>query len=53
MTPEDVEAEYWAHYYLENRGGGEEFEDDDFDVDSIIETLAAGDEWEDVINDQS
>lgn len=52
LTPEDVEAEYWAHYYAENSGKGEEYEDDDLDVAAIMESLAAGsaDDWEEVIN---
>lgn len=53
MTPEEVEAEFWAHHYFENAGKGEEYEDEDFDLDEIIEGLAEGGEWEDVISDYS
>jgi hypothetical protein len=31
MTPEEIEAEFWAHYYNES-GAKEEFDDDDFDA---------------------
>lgn len=53
LTPEEVEAEFWAHHYFENAGKGEEFEDDDFDLEGIMEGLADGGEWEDVISDYS
>lgn len=50
-----METEFWAHYYAENAGRGEEYEDDDFDAQAILASLAGGgdDEWEDVINDRS
>lgn len=53
MTPEEVEAEFWAHHYFENAGKGEEYEDDDFDLDEILENLAGGDEWEAMIDDRN
>lgn len=56
LTPEDIETEFWANYYAENAGkGGEEYEDDDFDVGAILAALDGGedDQWEDVINDRS
>ena len=52
MTPEEVEAEFWAHHYFDNASSGEEFEDDDFDLDAILGELEGGDEWEDVIDDR-
>lgn len=62
MTPEDCEAEFWAHYYADRAGeGGEEYEDDDFDLEAVLQEAAGAgaaggvaaaspDEWEDVIN---
>lgn len=49
MTPEDCEAEFWAHWYADNAGKGEEFEDEDFDLESIL-SGAASDEWETLID---
>lgn len=46
MTPEDIEAEYWAHYYYENRSV-EEVEDEDFDLDAEIARMNDED-WEEV-----
>lgn len=55
MTPEEVETEYWRHYYfdLKASGKGEEIEDDDLDINALVEALEAGDEsdWEQLIND--
>jgi len=51
MTPFDIESEYWAHNYADSPPG-EEFEDDDFDMDAILESMG-DDEWEDVINDRA
>ena len=49
MTPEDCEAEFWAHWYADNAGKGEEFEDEDFNLESIL-SGAASDEWETLID---
>lgn len=55
LTPEEVEAEYWAHHYADSAKNGElayEAEDDSFDVDQIIAGWAAEeDEFEDLINE--
>ena len=51
LTPEEVETEFWAHYYADMDGKGEEYEDDELDVESLMSKLSDGDEWEDVIND--
>jgi hypothetical protein len=59
MTPEDIEAEYWACERAAS-GAKVEDEDEDFDKDSILaeieaEAEAAGgaaDEFEDVINER-
>lgn len=49
-----MEAEFWAHHYAENAAkGGEEFEDDDFDLQAILDEIGGDDEWEEVINDRS
>lgn len=54
LTPEDVEAEFWMYHYAETAGKrGEEYEDDDFDMDAILSGLPSDDEFEEVINDQS
>lgn len=59
LTPEEVEAEFWAHHYAENAGkASEEFEDEDFDIDAMLAEINASaspqggddDEWEEVIN---
>lgn len=52
LTPEDIETEYWAHHFSENSGKGEEFEDDDLDIQALAEGLENGEQWEEVINDQ-
>lgn len=58
LTPEEVEAEYWAHFYAEN-GIKEEFEDDDFDVEALLAEAAGSsggageDEWETVVNERT
>jgi len=52
LTPEEVEAEYWAHHYADAPASEEEYEDDDFDLDSIL-AASSEDEWEDVINDRA
>lgn len=50
MTPEDVEAEYWAYYYLDNPPG-DEYEDESFDADlaSLMDDPA---QWESLIDDR-
>lgn len=50
MTPEDVEAEYWAYHYLDNPPG-DEFEDDSFD-DDLAALMSDSTQWEDLINDR-
>jgi len=49
LTPEEVETEYWAHFYA-NSPEGEEYEDEDLDVTSLAQNLGEND-WEDLIND--
>jgi hypothetical protein len=51
LTPEDVETEFWAHHYADNSGKGEEFEDDDLDIQALAEGLENGGQWEEVISD--
>lgn len=46
LTTEEIEAEYWAHYYHESQGK-EEVEDDDFDLDAEIAKMNE-DDWEEV-----
>lgn len=41
-----METEYWAHHYFDNPTG-DEVEDEDFDIDSVIAQMA-DDDWEDV-----
>lgn len=48
MTPEEVEAEYYAYQQLE-KPAGEEFEDEDFDLDSVMKATEDPDSWEDLI----
>jgi len=50
MTPEDVEAEYWACHYEKN-GAQEEYEDDDFDAAIASLDDDHADDWEHLIND--
>lgn len=51
MTRADIEAEYWACHYDDRRRAGkpaeEEFEDDDFDLEAVINEAEA-DDWEEV-----
>lgn len=53
MTVEDMLADLLAHQLFEREGNGEEFEDEEFDLDSVMNIEAAGDDWEDLINEQS
>ena len=46
LTTEDIESEYWAHYYYEN-SAEKEVEDEDFDLDAEISRMN-DDDWEDV-----
>lgn len=46
LTTEDIEAEYWAHYYREN-SDKEIVEDDDFDLEAEIARMN-DDDWEEV-----
>ena len=42
LTLEEIETEYWAiHYFEEEPGKSEEFEDDDFDMDAEIAAIEA------------
>ncbi len=44
-------ADILAHRLADTGAPTEEFEDEDFDVDAVLESLAATDgEWEDLIN---
>jgi hypothetical protein len=40
MTPEDIEAEYWA-YHVDSKKAGEEFSDDDFSLDDELAKIEA------------
>ena len=53
LSRAQVEAEFWAYHYADRAGEGEEFEDDDFDLEEIMSDLEGGGEWEDVISDYS
>lgn len=47
-TIEDIETDYYAHYYVENPAS-EEVEDDDFDADEYVRSATQNpDDWEDV-----
>lgn len=48
MTPEDIEAEFYAYQELDG-GIKEEFEDDDFNLEKIFENE---EDWETVIDDK-
>lgn len=52
MTPEDIEAEYWAYYYEKN-SHQEEYEDDDFDdvMDEFDSDDFNEDDWESLVDD--
>jgi hypothetical protein len=51
LTLEEIQTDYWMHYFADNEGKGEEFEDEDLDVEALVAALEAGDDWEDMIND--
>lgn len=40
-----------AHQYAAKGAPNEEFEDDDFDVEAMMDAAAAGDDWETLINE--
>lgn len=47
-TIEDIETDYWAHFYAQNPQG-EEVEDDDFDADEYVRNAAQNpDDWEEI-----
>lgn len=47
-TIEDIETDYWAHYYAENPQS-EEAEDNDFDPDEYVRNAVNNpDDWEDI-----
>ena len=48
MTPDEIEAEYWAYHYADNPAT-ESGTDEDFDTDEILQAIDAGD-WEELIN---
>lgn len=47
-TIEDMELDYWAHYYAERPDNISEVEDDDFDLEAEIAALNNDDDWEEV-----
>ena len=54
LTPQEIEADYWAHHYYDNPAA-ESAEDDDWDADELLRSIEDGSldlssEWEDVIN---
>ena len=46
LSVEDIETDYWAHYYYDNPAG-DEVEDEDFDLDKIIAKMGK-DDWEEL-----
>ncbi|SDH27408.1 hypothetical protein [Nitrosomonas sp. Nm132] len=46
LTIEDIETDYWAHYYYEN-STADEVEDEDFDLDDILQKME-NDDWEEL-----
>lgn len=47
-TKEQIETEYWAHYYATNPAS-EEAEDDDFDADEYVrQAMNNPDDWEEI-----
>jgi hypothetical protein len=50
-TPEQIETEYWAYQYRDNKVQ-EEIEDDDFNLEAVLAEIENNPgEWEDVIKD--
>lgn len=51
----DIATEYWAYQYDDELRAGksiETVEDDDFDLDAVVDSMA-DDEWETLVNDGS
>lgn len=46
LTTDEIETEYWAHFYHEN-DGKDEVEDEDFDLEAEIARMNSED-WEEV-----
>jgi hypothetical protein len=46
-TPDEIAADYWAHWYQEHPGAQEEAHDPDFDIDELVRKSEAG-EWEEI-----
>lgn len=46
MTVEDMEVDYWAHYFADNPTK-DEVEDEEFDLEDILAQMEE-DDWEDV-----
>jgi len=46
-TLEEIVTDYWAHFYADGKGGTEEVEDDDFDLEQVKRDMESGD-WEEV-----
>ncbi len=47
MTPEAIEADYWAHHYAERHPGEIEDIDEDFDQAAVLAAIENG-EWDTV-----
>lgn len=47
MTPEAIDAEWWAHHFAERPHDVIEDEDEDFDSAAVLAAIEAG-EWEDI-----
>ena len=39
MTPDEIEADYYAHYYFDNPNAAKADEDEDFDLDQILQEM--------------
>jgi len=49
-TIEQIETEYWAHHFAESEGSGEEYDDEDFDLEAELKKMQGNpDEWGDPI----
>jgi len=51
MTPDEIETEWWAHYYQEH-DASDEFDSVDFDEDAFLNDALDLNDWQDVINEQ-
>jgi hypothetical protein len=49
LTPQEIEAEYWAHHFFENPAT-ESDEDSDFDTEALVAAMER-DDWETVIDE--